>query len=231
MEFTLPKENQNLLAADQRTDEWFKERSGKFTGSRFTDLLAIDAQGKPLKARQSLVMQVIGERLTGQYQEKGMDAYSLKHGREIEPFATEQYEMQTGIFVHRSGFITHKDISFVGVSPDGLVGDKGGLEIKCPSNWDIHLARWEYGMEDMHLPQVQGCMWVTGREWWDFVSYDPRVKEHLQFYRQRIWRDEAYIANLKREAFLAEAEVRERLKFYNIENINQISLDRVKEIK
>lgn len=220
--------NENLFDTDQRTEQWYLDRSGKFTGSRFKDLLAFDAKGDPLKAHLNLLQQIIGERLSGRYQDTGMDSRSLKYGRETEPFGAAEYELQTGLIVKPAGFITHPKILFAGVSPDGLVGNNG-LEIKCPINWDIHLARFENGMEDFHLPQVQGSMWVTDAEWWDFVSYQPFVKPHLQFYRERIYRDDEYIANLEKQVYLAESKVRERLEFYNEVNIEQILIDRVKE--
>jgi hypothetical protein len=221
--------NENLLSAEQRTEQWYQDRSGKFTGSRFKDLLATDKHGKPLKAYHDLIIQIVGERLTGRYQESGMDSYALRHGREVEPYAREEYELQTGLIVAQASFIQHPTYKFVGASPDGLVTEDGGVEIKCPKDWDIHLARFEFGMEDEHMPQVQGCMWVTKRKWWDFVSYDPRVNEHLRFYRQRVWRDDAYIAQLDRAVMLAEHEVRERLKNYTPERVTQILIDRVKE--
>jgi hypothetical protein len=221
--------NENLLAPDQRTDKWFQDRSGKFTGSRFINLFAKSKDGKPQKAYTDLITTVVGERLTGQYQENGMDSFSLKHGREVEPYGREQYELETGLFVVQASFIVHPSIPFAGASPDGLVDSDGGLEIKCPKDWNIHLARFENGMEPDHMPQVQGCMWVTGRKWWDFVSYDPRVNEHLRFYRQRVWRDETYIAALEREVMLAEVEVRARLKNFDKAHIEQILIDRIKE--
>lgn len=218
--------NENLLAPDQRTDKWYQDRSGKFTASRFVDLLS-----KPNKAYSNLIMQVVGERLTGQYQESGMDSYALKHGREVEPYARERYELETGLLVTQTGFIQCKAIPFAGASPDGLVGDDGGLEIKCPKDWNVHLERFENGIGKEFMPQVQGCMLVTGRKWWDWVSYDPRVSEHLMFYRQRIWRDENYIEKLRRIILLAESEVRTSLKFFEKENIELILNERVKEKK
>lgn len=220
--------NENLLDTEQRTEKWYLDRSGKFTGSRFKDLLAFDGDGQPLKAHQNLLQQIIGERLSGRYQDTGMDSKSLKHGREVEPYAADEYELQTGLIITSAGFIQHPKVPFAGVSPDGLVGNNG-LEIKCPINWDIHLARFENGMEASHLAQVQGSMWVTGAEWWDFVSYQPFVKPHLKFYRQRIYRDEEYIANLEKQVMLAESQVRERLEFYSEANIQQILIERVKE--
>jgi hypothetical protein len=216
--------NQNLLASEQRTESWYQDRSGKFTGSRFVDLLKAPA----LKGYKDLIIQVVGERLTGRHQDNNMDSFSLRHGREVEPYGRQAYELETGEIVVEAPFIQHPIYKFVGASPDGLVGVDGGIEIKCPKDWDIHLARFEFGMEEEHMPQVQGCMWVTGRKWWDFVSYDARVNEYLRFYRQRVWRDEEYIARLDKAVMLAEHEVRERLKNFSKDRIEQILIERVK---
>lgn len=180
----------------QRTEEWFSDRAGKFTGSRFVDVLArAKKDGKPLKAFYDVVEQVVVERIYGQPVD-GAEGAALRWGTDVEPFARAAYELETGNVVVESGFIQHPDLSHVGCSPDGLVGGDGGIEMKCPKNPAIHLKRFSAGMEEEHMPQVQGCMWVTGREWWDFVSYDPRAPEHLRIYIQRIERDEAFIANL-----------------------------------
>lgn len=203
-------DNQNLLAPDQRTPEWYQDRSGKFTGSRFVDLLA-----KPKKAYHDLIDQVVIERLTGDHLDNSMDSFALKWGREVEPFARQAYEFETGDTVEMCGFINHKTLPFVGVSPDGRVGKDGGTEFKCPKDQKIHLNRFDKGMDEAEfMPQVQGCIWVCEREWWDWVSFDPRMPQHLQFYRQRIYRDDTYIANLERSVLLAESEVRTRLDDY-----------------
>jgi hypothetical protein len=204
----------------QGSPEWYAERAGKFTGSRFADVLARSkSSGKPLKAYDDLLEQIAAERVTLDY-EDGLTARALKWGHEVEPFGRNAYEVETGNIVQQVGFIVHPQFDFAGASPDGLVGLDGGLEIKCPISKTVHLARFRHGMEEDHLPQVQGAMWVTGRKWWDFISYDPRPKgqyEHLRLFRQRVMRDQAYIDNLQREVILAEARVREILKSYHLE--------------
>lgn len=205
---------------EQGSVEWFAERSGKFTGSRFADVLARSkSTGKPTKAYQDLIDQIVAERITQEY-EDGVNAKSLKWGIEVEPFARHAYEVETGLIVQKAGFITHPDYPFAGASPDGLIGRDGGLESKCPISKTIHLARFRHGMEEEHMPQVQGAMWVTGRQWWDFISYDPRPKgkyERFRLYIQRIERDESFIQNLEKEVLYAEQLVREILKSYDTE--------------
>jgi predicted phage-related endonuclease len=138
-------------------------------------------------------------------QDEGFDSYATRWGTEVEPFAREAYELATGHFVEQVAFVDHPLHPFVGVSPDGLIGDDGGLEMKAPKNSQIHLQRFDTGMPDEFIPQVQGCMWVTGRKWWDFVSYDPRMPEKLRMLRLTIKRDDVYIARL--EASVLEAEI------------------------
>jgi hypothetical protein len=213
--------NENLLAPDQRTPEWYKNRSGKFTGSRFKDL-PLDG-GKPKKCYFDLIGQIVVERLTNDFVDSGMDSFALKWGREVEPTAREFYQFETGDSVRQVSFINHPTLSFVGVSPDGLVDPRGGLELKCPKDSSIHIERFETGMNEVEfMPQVQGCMWVCERDWWDWVSSDPRMPPHLRFYRQRVWRDDKYIANLERTILVAEGEVRKRLANYTPERVTQI---------
>ena len=190
---------------EQGTPEWHAARAGKFTGSKFIDAIARNKKtGEKLKSWDDLVWEVAVERLTG-VQDEGFDSYATRWGTEVEPFAREAYELATGHFVEQVAFVDHPLHPFVGVSPDGLIGDDGGLEMKAPKNSQIHLQRFDTGMPDEFIPQVQGCMWVTGRKWWDFVSYDPRMPEKLRMLRLTIKRDDAYIARL--EASVLEAEI------------------------
>lgn len=195
------------MSEQQRTQEWHQARCGRFTGSRFVDVMATSKRdGKKLKAWSDLVWSIVVERLTG-VQDEGPNAYALQWGVDVEPFAREAYEFASGNIVKESGFIVHPSYDFVGCSPDGLIGSDGGIEMKCPKDSSIHLMRFIDGMPDEYRPQVQGCMWVTGREWWDFVSYDPRMPEKHRLFRQTFERDEAYIKLLEESVLEAEAEV------------------------
>lgn len=216
--------NENLIPPEQRTEGWHAARSGKFTGSR---LKALPFDGKKKKAYYDLIDQVVVERLTGDYVDSELDSYALKWGREVEPFANSTYQFETGNIVTASGFVTHPTLTFVGASPDGLVGLDGGTEYKCPKNPSIHLARFITGMdEDEFMPQVMGCIWVFKREWWDWVSFDPRMPQHLQFYRQRVYRDEKYIKHMEHMLLVAEGEVRTKLEAFKPENIEKILAQR-----
>lgn len=196
----------------QRTAEWHADRCGRFTGSRFVDVLARNKRtGEKLKAWHSLCWQVACERLTG-VQDEGPDGYALRWGREVEPFAREAYEFETGHIVEEVGFITHPAYPMAGCSPDGLIGADGGIEMKSPKSSLVHLERLVTGIPDEYVPQVQGCMWVTGREWWEFVSYDPRMPEPHRLFVQRIERDEQFISELAAAVLEAESRVLEILE-------------------
>jgi predicted phage-related endonuclease len=204
----------------QRTDKWKLDRAGKFTGSRFADLLARskpdkDGKTRPLKAYHDLILDLATERFTGSPIE-GPTGLALAWGTDVEPFAREAYELETGNTVIESEFIQHPFYEFVGCSPDGLIGDKGGLEIKSPKSPRVHLERLiDKQIPQEYIPQVQGCMWVTGREWWDFVSFDPRMPESHQMLIIRVERDDAFIRNLEFEVMCAEQEVQQLVNQLN----------------
>ena len=195
--------------SEQGSQEWLAERAGKWTGSKFVDVMAISERtGKPLKARSDAVWQVVVERMTGQAIE-GPVGFALAWGHEVEQFARDAYELETGNVVQQVGFIEHQEFPFAGASPDGLIDDDGGLELKCPRDSRIHLDRFLSGVPAEYIPQIQGCMWVTGRQWWHFASYDPRMPESHRLLIIKVPRDEAVIAKIQAAVLAAEAEAQE----------------------
>jgi len=193
--------------SNQGTQEWLNERLGFATASCFADILAVSVKGVPLKAREDYLMRLTTERIYGRATESA-SSQAMQWGKEAEPLARAAYEVETANIVIESDFVKHPTIAYVGCSPDGLIGAKGGYESKCPANSAIHMATWRDGMPKAHIAQVQGCMWVTGRDWWDFVSYDPRATPDFRLYVQRIERDVKFIENLEAEVtkFLAEVD-------------------------
>jgi hypothetical protein len=155
--------------------------------------------GKPLKARADYLVELACERLTGKSEGIPMST-AMQYGVDVEPAARAAYEARFGIAVQTPGFIV-MDCGFIGCSPDGLVEANGtptfevpgGLEIKCPFNTAVHIGTLLEGMPEDHIPQIQGSIMTTGRTWWDFVSYDPRLPDDLKLYVQRIPRDDHYI--------------------------------------
>lgn len=186
----------------QGGEEWFAERCGFATASRFKDVLAKVKSGEAA-GRRNYRAQIVCERLTGRPAESYTNA-AMEWGTATEPVARMAYEARTGNIVIETGFIKHASI-LAGASPDGLVGDDGMTEFKCP-NTATHIDTLLKGMSPDHMPQVQGQMWITGRQWVDFVSFDPRLPERMQLHIQRIERDAEYIKALEAEviAFLSE---------------------------
>ncbi len=191
----------------QRTETWHADRCGYVTASKFGDVLTVGNNGKPLKAREDYLMRLVTERLTGEPTESA-DSYSMAWGRDAEPFARSAFEAETGLIVVESAFVKHPTIEWVGGSPDGLIGIDSGIEMKCPKNSAVHLGTIRGGMPKEHKAQVQGCMWVTGRDSWYFVSFDPRMPEHLRLHYELVKRDDEYIKHLETEIqkFLYEVD-------------------------
>lgn len=193
---------------NQGTPEWLAARAGHVTASRFKDVLAKLKSGSGEAAtRRAYRLQLVTERLTGQPCETFKNA-AMEWGTATEPFARAAYETAKALMVDEVGFLPHPTMQWVGASPDGLIGDDGGCEIKCPAASTVHVETLAGGMPSEHRAQVQGTLWVTGRQWWDYISYDPRLPPKLQLYVERVKRDEDYITKLADEvaAFLIEVE-------------------------
>lgn len=190
----------------QGSDEWFAIRCGKATASRFSDILAKTKTGAAAAGRSNYIAQIVCERLTGSPEESFSNA-AMQRGTDLEPIARAQYSVCKNIIVDEVGFILHSSIA-AGASPDGLIDDDGGLEIKCPGK----AAHLEYLKLETcpakYLAQVQGGMWITERKWWDFVSYHPEFPEWLQLKIIRVQRDDEYIKMLEFEVdkFLSEVD-------------------------
>lgn len=200
----------NLLEP-QRSEAWHSARCGKLTGSRFADVMNLIAGGKPGANRRALITQLAVERLTGKTVETFQND-AMRRGTELEPEARAAYEAHTGELVEEVGFIPHPVLTFVGVSPDGLLGNDGMVELKCPANMAKHLEALrsnEHAKE--YKWQLQGQLWVAHRKWVDAVSYDPRFPEHLRLAIARIPRDESAIKELAAECAKANSEIEEVL--------------------
>jgi putative phage-type endonuclease len=200
----------DTAALEQRTDEWMQARVGKVTASGFKHVLAKTQKGLPTAARTTYLWQQVIERLTGQPAPVAR-TMAMQWGTDQEPAALQAYIEAHVLHVETVGFVQHPTLA-AGCSPDGLVtedmADNGLVEIKCPFNSANHLETWLSGMPDEHMAQVQGQMWITNREWCDFVSFDSRMPPDLQLYVQRVQRNPEYIAMLDREivTFLAEVD-------------------------
>lgn len=190
----------------QGSPEWLTERLGKVTASRIADLMAKTKSG-PSASRANYLAQLVAERLTGTVQESFTNG-AMQWGTEHEPIARAAYEVRESVWVEQVGFVAHPDIAMAGASPDGLVGDDGLVEIKCP-NTATHIdTLTTKKAPGKYVLQMQWQMACTGRAWCDFVSYDPRMPGHLALFVCRVKRDEAAIADIAKAVseFLAEVE-------------------------
>ena len=191
---------------DQRSEQWFAARVGRVTASRVADLMARTKTGWGA-SRANYMAELIAERLTGQPAERFVNA-AMAHGTATEPEARNYYAFMTDNAVEEVGFVEHPAIAMTGASPDGLIGDDGLIEIKCPntaSHIDTLLGQ---AVPGKYITQMQWQMACTGRAWCDFASFDPRLPEPMRMFVRRIERDDKLIMELETEVarFLAELD-------------------------
>jgi len=197
----------------QGTPEWFAQRCGKATASRISDIVAKTKTGYST-SRANYMAQLVVERMTQSVAESYSNA-AMECGVENEPFARAAYEAKTGNMVDQVGAIDHPTIPMSAASPDGLIGEDGCLEIKCP-NTATHIDT-VLGEEPVkkYYDQMQWQMACSGRKWCDFVSFDPRMPSHLQLLVKRIERNDLYIAELEKEVVQFLQEVDDKVKKLN----------------
>ena len=200
----------------QGTPEWFNERLFHFTSSELYKLMTKPKSkqdqeaGKPSKTAEEYIFEKLAEDLTGRCDDS-LDTKALRWGETYEADARLAYETVTGNSVDLCGFIEWSRI--FGGSPDGLVGEDGIIEIKCPFNSSNHvrylLLENQYelnGLKPEYYAQIQGNLLVTGRKWCDFISYDPRcVRAEFALKILRVNRDEEFIKRIKEALDRAEA--------------------------
>lgn len=198
----------NRLDVVQGSQAWFDARLGCVTSSRVADAIAkLKRKEGESAARRNLRYEILCELLTKKPSEHYVSTW-MEQGKENEPLARTEYELAKGVEVEQVGFVYHNTIKMAGASPDGLVGDDGLIEIKCPKT-STHL---EYliaaKVPEDYKPQMFWQMACTDREWCDFVSYDPRLPEDLQLLVVRLPRDAERIAEMEKavEEFLFEVD-------------------------
>lgn len=190
----------------QGTPEWLQERCGKVTASRIGDLMAKTRTGWGA-SRANYLAELVAERLTGSPADK-YSSSAMAWGTQTEPDARNAYSFQVNKDVEQVGFIPHPSISMAGASPDGLVGADGLVEIKCPQT-ATHIESLLGGAIDRkHMLQMQWQMECTGRQWCDWVSFDPRMPDDMQLLIKRVARDEDLLAEIRECvcAFLGEVD-------------------------
>ena len=189
---------------EQRSEEWFQARLGKVTASRVADVLAKIKSGESA-SRRNYKIQLVSERLTGEKQETYINQ-AMQDGIDREFYARERYVQQFGE-VEEVGFVRHPTLE-AGASPDGMVGDDGIIEIKCPMGSTHTETLMTQEVPSKYVPQIQFQLLVTGRKWCDFVSYNPMFPENLQVFVRRVFANKEYQQELEDEVkqFLKEVD-------------------------
>ena len=197
---------------EQRSDEWKKLRLGLPTASRMADLMARTKSGYGA-SRANLMASLIAERLTGVPAEYYQNA-AMQWGTDHEDEAVAAYSFYRNMSVEKVSFVKHPKMES-GASPDVLVGTDGLAEIKCPLT-ATHIETLLGGtVPEKYVLQMQWQMACTGRQWCDFVSYDPRMPEHLRLFVKRVLRDEKIIAEISSEVFKFLHEMETKLEALN----------------
>jgi putative phage-type endonuclease len=192
----------------QGSEEWRLARCGWVGASRVADIIAKTKSGWSA-SRANYMAQLIAERLTGKPMET-FTSEAMQWGTETEDKARTIYAFMYDAEIEQTGFVKHPRIPMAGASPDGFIGDAGLLEIKCP-NTATHIdTLLGHSVPGKYVTQMQFQMACTGRSWCDFVSYDPRLPEHMSLFVHRVPRDDRLIGELEDqvERFLAELDAK-----------------------
>lgn len=180
---------------EQRSESWYAARCGSLGASQLNEALATTKSGWGV-SRENLKNRIIAERLTGVPAETYQNA-AMQWGVDQEDNARTAYEASRGVFVQEMGIALHPTLLHTHASPDGLVGDDGLIEIKCP-NTTTHIETLRVKKApSKYINQMLWQMRCTDRQWCDFVSYDPRLPSHLQLFVTRVERDDVAIAGLE----------------------------------
>jgi putative phage-type endonuclease len=194
---------------EQRSDDWFAARLGKVTASSLHKVLAKTKTGYGAD-RGNYMTQLVLERVTGNKADSFSSA-AMQWGVDQEPFARAAYETTQDVMVEETGFIQHPTIEMAGASPDGLVGDDGMVEIKCPES-KTALECWlsDNPVESKYFAQMQWQMRCADRSWCDYVVFDPRMPAKAQLFVKRVERDDAWLETTEAEVikFLAEVDAK-----------------------
>jgi putative phage-type endonuclease len=180
---------------EQGSIEWRQLRAGKVTASRIADLIAKNKTGYST-SRENYMTELVIERF-GVLNDSFTNT-AMQHGTDTEPYARHEYATKNNVMVDEVDFVNHPKIIMAGASPDGIVGE-GLLEIKCPNSATHFNYLLAGAVPEKYKPQMAWQMACTGAKWCDFVSFDNRVPDGLQYFQIRYMRDDVYIASLENE--------------------------------
>ena len=207
-----------IIDCEQGSPQWHAARCGRVTGSRVADIVRKTKTGVS-KMRQTYAGELVAERLAGVQEGNGFTSGPMQWGKENEAQARQLYALMHDADPLTVGFVVHHSIDMAGASPDSLIGECGGLEVKCP-NTITHIETLRGAPIDPdYFKQMQWNMACTQHAWWDYVSFDPRLPAEMQLHVQRVHRDPVVIAELEnavraflREVDEIEADLRQRFQ-------------------
>ena len=182
----------------QGSEEWKQARCGRVTASRVHDIVAVTRSGGFTAGRKNYLADLVIERLTGQPAPSYQSA-AMEYGIATEPEARFAYALAKGVEIEEVGFIPHPTIAMAGCSPDGLVGDRGLIEIKCPNTATMIEVLLGGKVDPAYASQAMFQMACTGRQWCDLVTYDKRLPPGMQMHIFRVMRDDNAIAKLEQD--------------------------------
>lgn len=197
-----------ILHCEQRSDEWYKARRGVLTASACESFMTSGM-------RKTFVNKMLAEIITGESEPFELNQY-MQWGIDTEDKARNTYEARSGNKVEQVGFVYKDEDKRIGCSPDGLIGEDGLIEIKCPMS-KTHLG---YLLENeppkKYFLQMQFQMYITGRKWCDFVSFDPRLPDSLSYMCVRVDRCPDTIYKIKSSANDTITQIEEFLNNHNL---------------
>jgi exodeoxyribonuclease (lambda-induced) len=204
--------NQAAAHVEQGSPEWMQARCGDITASRIKDVTARKKDGSPTAERERYLIELVCERLTGDAADHYVSK-DMEWGTLYENTARQAYMTQTGLKVRQVGFIAHPTMPYSGASPDGLLaGKEGGLEIKCP-RIETHIKWMRAKVVPLeHRDQMYWNMECTERQWWDFLSFHPKLPIEVRGFIVRLDRDEKRIATIREEVKKFDEEIQAVLK-------------------
>ncbi len=196
------------LDCEQGSQEWHDARLGVATSSEFSKIIT-PAKGDYSSQAAGYMNKLIAELITGK-EATGFMSDWMERGKEMENEARSWYEFTQGVTVEQVGFVYRDDRKLVGCSPDGLLEGKG-FEIKCPSPGVMVSYMLAETLPREYIPQVQGSMFVTGLDEWDFMAYHPDFDPLLL----TVERDNEYISKLEKYLHKFTKEMQEKLSKLN----------------
>lgn len=200
--------NPRVIDCEQGSPEWHAARCGRVTGSRIADIVRKVRGGAQSKMRATYMGELIAERLSGVQPSDGFVSTAMQFGKDNEAKARATYAFMHDVEPVQVGFVIHPTIDMAGASPDSLIGEDGGLEIKVPNTINHIQTIKGAEIDPDYIRQMQWNMACTGRSWWDFASFDPRLPPVMQLHTRRVMRDKTMIAELEEAVreFIAELE-------------------------